>query len=293
MTNMRIIEYCISKIDSGKTIERFLKSKGYSSALITNLKKLENGVLLNETPVFVVSKLNVGDVLKIAIVDEEESENITPCDLGYPVLYEDEDYIVYDKPAGVVVHPTKVYQSHTIGNDFVFRCNLKGEKAVFRPIYRIDRNTSGIVVIAKSKLSSATKIDKDYICICYGELDNYGRFDQPIGLSDGSKIKRTLRSDGQSALTEYNRIAYNNGFSLARVKLRTGRTHQIRTHFSCNGFPLVGDTLYGSEIQQIERHALHCAKVQFKHIVTEEIITIESKLPEDMDFFLKNNNISY
>ena len=290
---MRKIEYIITENENGKTVERFFKSKGYSSALITNLKKTEKGVLLNGEAVYVVATIKTGDRLFVSIGDEENSENITPIDLGFDVLFEDEDYIIYDKPAGVVVHPTKVYQTQTIGNDFMYRCNKRGEKALFRPVYRIDRNTSGVVVIAKNKLSAATCFDKNYICICNGKLDESGFFDQPIGLCDGSKIKRTVRVDGQTALTEYKLLAYNNGYSVAQVKLHTGRTHQIRTHFSCNGFALVGDTLYGTETEGISRHALHCASVSFKHIVTGENITLQSKLPPDMCFFLKKNNISY
>jgi len=290
---VRSIEYIITENENGKTVERFLKSKGYSSALITCLKKTEKGVLLNGEPVFVVTPLKTNDCLLISIDDEEKSENIIPIDLGFSVLFEDEDYIIYDKPAGVVVHPTKVYQTQTIGNDFMYRCNQRGERSLFRPVYRIDRNTSGAVVIAKNKLSAATHFDKDYICICNGKLDESGYFDQPIGLCDGSKIKRTVGNDGQTALTEYKLLAYNNGYSLAQVKLHTGRTHQIRTHFSCNGFALAGDDLYGYETEGINRHALHCVKVHFKHIVTGENITVESKLPQDMCLFLKKNNISY
>ncbi len=290
---MRKIEYIITENETGKTIERYLKSKGYSSSLISNLKKTENGVLLNDNPVFVVEPAKTNDRLLITISDEEDSENITPIDLGFDVLFEDDDYIIYDKPAGVVVHPTKVYQTQTIGNDFMYRCSKRGETAVFRPVYRIDRNTSGVVVIAKNKLSAATTFDKEYLCICNGKLNESGFFNQSIGLCDGSKIKRTVRDDGQSALTEYERISYNNGYSVAKARLYTGRTHQIRTHFSCNGFALVGDDLYGDETEGVSRHFLHCSTVSFKHIVTGECITISSNLPQDMELFLKKNNISY
>lgn len=290
---MRKITYIITQDESGKTIERFLKSKGFSSAVITDLKKTEQGVLLNETPVFVVQKVNCGDVLSVTICDEYPSLNIVEQNLDYRVVYEDEDYLIYDKPAGVVVHPTKVYQTETLGNDFAYRCKASGQNAVFRPTYRIDRNTSGLVVIAKNKLSAATRFDKEYLCICNGKLAGEGRFDQPIGLCDGSKIKRIVRDDGQPSVTLYSAISYNNGFTLASVKLLTGRTHQIRTHFSCNGFALAGDTLYGDGNEGIERHALHCHFVAFKHIVTGEEVAIKSQMPVDMQNFLKKYDISY
>jgi len=290
---VRKIDYVISQCEDGKTIERFLKAKGYSSSLISDLKKTDRGVLLNSEPVFVIETIKKGDVLSVTIADEESSQNITPQELNFDVVFEDDDYIIYNKPAGVVVHPTKVYQSGPLGNDFAYRCIIRGEKSIFRPVYRIDKNTSGLVVIAKNKLSSATKFDKEYLCICNGKIDAEGQFNQPIGLCEGSKIKRTVRTDGQTAVTDYKLISYNNGFSLVGVKLQTGRTHQIRTHFSFNGFALAGDTLYGRETDGIDRHALHCSKVCFKHIVTGEIITIKSELPKDMANFLKKCDIYY
>ncbi len=290
---MRTIDYVISSVDDDKTVERYLKSRGFSSSVITDLKSYNNGVLVNGTPVYVISKLKSGDLLTVNLLDEVPSQNILPIDLNFAVLYEDEDYIVYDKPAGVVVHPTKVYQNETLGNDYIYRCMKRGETAVFRPIYRIDRNTSGLVVVAKNKLSAQTEIQKEYLCICSGELPYKGCFDNPIGLCDGSKIKRCLRADGQSAITNFERVSYNGGFSLASVRLLTGRTHQIRTHFSGNGFPLAGDDLYGGDTSDMKRQALHCAKIKFVHIVTGETVSVSSNMPKDMNNFIKKNNISY
>ncbi len=287
---MRSINYVIDKKDSGKTIERFLRSMGFSVSVIADLKKTSNGVMLNGQPVYVIAKITEGDNLVVNIHELENSQNIVPENCGYSIVYEDDDYIVYDKPYGVVVHPTKVYQSKTLGNDFMFRCAIDDENLIFRPIYRIDRNTSGLVVVAKNKLSSATNVVKEYICICKNNLPLKGVIDSPISLCNDSKIKRCVSKDGQTAYTEFERIGCSNGYSVARVTLKTGRTHQIRVHFSSEGYPLVGDTLYGDDCS-INRHALHCNTVSFRHMVSGQIINLSSTLPLDMMEFINKNDL--
>jgi 23S rRNA pseudouridine1911/1915/1917 synthase len=286
---MRTIEYIIDDKDDSKQILAFLKRRGYSSSVITTLKKHDSGIVLNGVRVFTTAILHSGDRLMVCI--EDEPSDITPVYCGYKIAYEDEDVLVYDKPAGVAVHPTKIYQTNTLGNDYAYRLMQRDLNCTFRPVYRIDRNTSGLVLIAKNKLASSVKVDKIYTCICHGIIPKDGSFDSPIRLCEGSKIKRETAENGQTAITHFKRIAVGNGFSEAEVRLETGRTHQIRVHFSSAGFPLAGDTLYGDYNDSIARHALHCGQIAFNHPVSGRRIELKSELPADMSDFIKENNI--
>ncbi len=286
---MREIKYIISEHDNGKSIRMFLKHRGYSTATITLLKKCDNGIVLNQKRAFTNAVLSCGDELIINLTDA--TSDIKSEDLGFRVVYEDDDILVYDKPAGVVVHPTKIYQSGTLGNDYAYRCESNNIECIFRPVYRIDRNTSGLVLIAKNKLASAVKVKKVYTCICHGTASVDGAFDGAIALCEGSKIKRAVSEFGQSAMTRYSRIASTEKFSVCNVELETGRTHQIRVHFSHAGHPLVGDSLYGREDDTMSRHALHCGHIIFENPITGKTVELISDLPDDMAEFIIANNI--
>lgn len=280
----RRLSYVIGEDNDGLMIKAFLKRKGYSSSVLTMLKKEEDGVLLNGEPAFVTRLLTAGDRLDICMTDNDVSAEAEPIEVT--VLFEDDDVIVYDKPADMVVHPTKKIQSGTLANSFYH--HVKEGAGVFRPVYRLDKGTSGIVVVAKNKLAAhllGGNIAKEYICICEGELAEKGTFLGAIGLSDNSKLKREVRADGDRAVTHFERLGVSKGFSVARVWLETGRTHQIRVHFSNDGHALVGDFLYGREYDQLPRHALHCGFVRFRHPITEEEMTFSTDLPEDMKKF--------
>lgn len=284
---------------SGQTVKRFLYAHGYTSSVITMLKKSERGIMLGGERVFVDRVLSVGDVLEISLdepLDDilKAKESYPPQQLGFTVLYEDEDIIAYDKPPLVAVHPTKKIQSGTLANDFAYHLQQRGEAGVFRPVYRLDRGTSGVVIAAKNKLACALlsgKTSKRYLCVCVGELPEKGTFDGNIGLSDSSTLKRAVRPDGQTAVTHFDCLCSANGLSLARVTLETGRTHQIRVHFSHAGFPLLGDFLYGEESALISRHALHCETAEFTHPITGEKVTLTSPLPNDISSVCEKYNL--
>ena len=286
---MRKIEYIITQIDSGKSIRDFLKHRGYSTAVITLLKKCDNGITVNGARVFTNYVLNTDDILTVHVSDK--ASDIAPEKLDFKVVYEDEDILVYDKPYGVVVHPTKVYQSGTLGNDYAYRCMELNRQCTFRPVYRIDRNTSGLVLIAKNKIASCVDVLKRYICICHGKIAEQGSFYGDISLCKGSKIKREVTQGGQSAVTHYKRIAVSDNYSLCEVVLETGRTHQIRVHFSNSGYPLVGDGLYGFDNDGLSRHALHCSEIKFTNPITCQKVELRSDLPNDMKVFIENNKI--
>lgn len=282
----RSITFNISERDDGRLIRNFLRSNGCSSATLTKLKRFDDGIMLNGKKAYVTVVLKAGDELTINL--DDKGSQIQPENLHISVLYEDDDYIIYNKPDNIVVHPTKKYQSGTLGNDFMFRF---GSSAVFRPIFRIDRNTTGLVAVAKNRVSSVTEMSKQYICICHGVLPESGTFDQPIKLCEGSFIKRTLGADGQPSVTHFKRICCNGSVSIALVTIETGRTHQIRVHFSGNGYPLVGDTLYGTADDIIKRQALHCAHIEFNHAVNGKNISVNSPLPSDFEQYLSRHNL--
>ena len=286
----RTLCFSVAPGEDGWTVKRLLQTKGCTAAVLTLLKKTADGLLLNERPVFVTARVAIGDRLTLCLSDEGDSA--LPERLDVPVCFEDDDLIVYDKPAGMAVHPTKKIQSGTLANDFAFRAGESGEHAVFRPVFRLDRGTTGLVVVAKHKLACALlegRIAKEYLCLCEGELPQRGTYDGPIGLAEVGRLRREVRPDGQPAVTHFERLDGGDGWSLARVWLETGRTHQIRCHFADAGHPLLGDFLYGTETPDWGRHALHCVSLRFTHPITGQLIRCESPLPADMADFIKNS----
>ncbi len=286
----RTLSYLIGKENDGMMIKAFLKRKGYSSSVLTMLKKEDDGIVLNGERAFVTREVAAGDRLDICMTDTDISAQPEPIEVA--VLFEDEDIIAYDKPADMVVHPTKKIQSGTLANSFYD--HIKEGAGVFRPVYRLDKGTSGVVIVAKNKLAAHLlngRIEKEYICICEGELRGEGTFDGAIGLSDLSKLKREVRDDGDKAVTHFERLSAANGLSVAKVWLETGRTHQIRVHFANSGHALVGDFLYGRESDDMPRHALHCSYVRFIHPITDKQVEIYSPLHDDMKKFMQKTGL--
>lgn len=286
----RTLSYIISHGDAGKTVKQFLRSCGVTASVLTMLKSGEDGILLNGERVFVTARLSAGDRLTVSMTDE--GETAPPENLDVSILFEDEDLILFDKPAGMAVHPTKKIQSGTLAHAFSHHMAEQGQTGRFRPVYRLDRGTTGLVVVAKNRLACALLsggVDKTYLALCEGTLPANGTFDGPIGLAEGSALRRCVRPDGQPAVTEFERLAVGDGWSMARVKLKTGRTHQIRCHFADAGHPLLGDFLYGTETPAWTRHALHCETVAFRHPVSGESLSFACPLQRDMAEFLKNS----
>lgn len=286
----RILEYTVGDADAGRSVKQILRSRGYTASVLTLLKKREDGILLNGESVFVTALVSAGDRLTLCLTEEDSTA--LPEEIEIPILFEDEDLIVYDKPAGMAVHPTKVIQSGTLANAFAFHMAAIGQVARFRPVYRLDRGTTGLVVVAKNKLACALlsgRVEKTYLALCEGVLPERGCFDGPIGTEEESALRRCVRSDGQPALTCYERLSVGENWSFARVTLQTGRTHQIRCHFAEAGHPLLGDFLYGTESPAWSRHALHCDTVSFSHPITGERVVRSCPLPQDMESFLKKS----
>lgn len=277
---MRIIEFIIEEKDDGREIRDFLRNFGVSSALLTKLKNTENGITKNGDFARAIDKIHTGDRLKITI--ESSGQMPTASDgNGVEILYNDEDILVLGKPPYMPVHESRNHRGDTLSNA---AAKYMDSDTAFRAVFRLDRDTSGAVVIAKNELAAcklAGKIKKDYYAVCRGAMTGEGTIDLPIRRVRESIIERGVFPDGERAVTHWQAVKTAEDRTLLKINLETGRTHQIRVHFSHLGHPLLGDTLYGGECDEISRQALHCKTVYFTHPITEEYIVIDSEFPND------------
>lgn len=294
----RTFVYEIDEEYAGHKIGRFLKERyKYSSKLITALKKTEDGILKNNERAFTSHILNRGDILTINI-NEEPSENIVKAFVNFEIVYEDEDMMVINKPSGVPTHPSMDNYENSVANGIMYYFGKQGKSLAFHAVNRLDKDTSGLMIVAKNpyvhaRLSDCLHTDtfiRKYKCIVHGIADNEGIIDAPIKRKEDSAIERCVSWDGQRAVTKYKKIAEYNDFSELEIELETGRTHQIRVHMAYIGHPLVGDFLYGVEERDIaKRQFLHSYYIEFIHPVTDEKMKFEIENAEDMMDFKKNS----
>ncbi len=259
-------------------VYEFLLNQKVSKRLIKQLKRTENGITKNGIHIRTIDTIIKGDI--IAIFTKEESFLTPSNEIVAPVLFEDEDCIVFDKPPHMPVHPSLNHQGDTLGN--CFSSYLKN--ITFRPVNRLDKDTSGCCLVAKNKYSASflqQNLQKVYFAVVEGKLDNKGRIDLPISRKNGSIIERCISPDGQKAITNYEVLQENTDASFVEIHLETGRTHQIRVHFSHIGHPLLGDDLYGGKLDKINRQALHCGEISFTNR-QNQLINVKSPLPADI-----------
>lgn len=286
-----IFHYQISENYNNKTIDFFLRQTGYSRRLIIDLKETEDGILLNEEPAFTNVKLKTRDFLKIRLPLEEPSEHIIPVPLPFPVIYEDEHILAVNKPADMPIHPSVNNHENTLANAAAFYFKEQGIPFVFRCVNRLDRDTTGLVLLAKHQLSGCIlseavkqrQVHREYMAICQGYIEEPGTIDYPIGRLPGSAIMRCVDMEhGEHAITHYTPVASENTMTLLRIQLETGRTHQIRIHMGAIGHPLPGDYLYNPDYTQISRQPLHSLSLRFRHPITGLEMYLNAPVPEDM-----------
>jgi 23S rRNA pseudouridine1911/1915/1917 synthase len=292
----RTFHYTISTEYNGQTLLSFLKHKNYSSQVITHLKRTENGLLLNGKWGRVRDILQAGDELTIQLTEEDSSDNIVPVKLPLDIIYEDEDILVVNKAANTPIHPSQGNYDNTLANAVAYYYQQKNETFTYRCINRLDRDTTGLLIIAKHMYSASLlsemvanhEIHREYLAIATGEVPETGTIIAPIGRVDGSTIERHVdEMQGDYACTHYKRLDYNNGYSLVSLKLETGRTHQIRVHMKHIGHPLPGDFLYNPDYSVIERQALHSHKLSFIHPISGKPLEFVADLPMDMKKFIE------
>lgn len=273
----RVLTYEITAEQAGTKIGDFLRRAGYSRHVIIHLKKTENGILLNGEWAYVGQFLKERDHLEIRIIESEASEQIVPAELPLDIVYEDEDLLIINKPADMPIHPSINNYDNTLANALMWYYQQKGETFVYRCINRLDRDTTGLLIVAKNMLSGGIlsvmskkrKIHREYLAIAEGEVPQEGVIDAPIARKEESVIERCVDFEkGDRAVTHYWRLDYRNGYSLVRLKLETGRTHQIRVHMKYIGYPLTGDYLYNPDYRILDHQALHSWKLAFRHPVT-------------------------
>lgn len=293
---IRILDYQITK--ETDSILLFLKEHGYSSNLIVHLKKTPESILKNGIWSYVNEPLHVGDTLHIHIEENEGSDNIVPNKMLLSILYEDEDILVIDKPANMPIHPSINHYEQTLANGVLWYYTAQQIPYTFRCITRLDRDTTGVTLLAKHMLSASVlskamqqkQIQKEYLALCDGVTPEEGTIDAPICRTADSVIERCVDfENGDSAVTRFVREWTNGQISLVRLKPETGRTHQIRVHMKHIGHPLLGDFLYHPGNYSMNRQALHCASLTFTHPITGEKLTINAKLPDDMQQLLSQS----
>ena len=288
----RIITYHIDARADELRTEQFLRRRGYSCQNLTQLKKMPESILINGVWSYMRTPLSAGDTLTVHIRETESSPNIPPVDLPLCIVYEDEDIIVVNKPTGMPVHPSLNNYRNSLANALMYYYQQQGKPFIFRCTNRLDRDTSGLTVIAKHMVSSSIlsamtarhKIRREYLAIVRGHVTPpSGTIDAPIGRAGTPLIERRIDFEhGERAVTHYRVVKEKNGHSLVSLVLETGRTHQIRVHMTYLGLPLVGDYLYNPDMEYIQRQALHSHSLAFRHPITGEDLKFTADLPEDM-----------
>ena len=290
---MRELSFSVPDGYDGIRLKNFLRSYcGLSSRLMIKLKREPMGITNNGLHAVVTDKLNVGDVVRLLIPDDKKQ--LEPVCLPLSVIYEDIDILILNKPSNMPMYPSPGHDCDSLANAVAAYYKERSEKIAFRPIYRLDKDTTGLVVLAKNPYMAArlaNSIQKEYIAICEGELSGSGVIDSPIGLKVGHGIQREVTPNGEKSVTRWRVLCSGDQYSLVSLELETGRTHQIRVHFSNFGHPLAGDDFYGGSHELIDRQALHCGKIRFFHPLANQELSFFIDMPMDMKKLLDVCNI--
>ena len=292
----RNIDYIIDEDSAGLRVEQFLRRKRYSGQNLSEIKRMPKSILVNGVHYYMRQELSKGDHLQVRICETQNSEKIPPTKLPLDIIYEDEDLLVLNKPAGMPIHPSLNNYTNSMANALAYYFQSQGKPFIFRCCNRLDRDTSGLTIVSKhlvsgSILSDMTKyreVHREYLAIARGSVTpSEGTIQAPLGRKEGTIIERTVDWEhGETAITHYQVVKEANDHSLVSLKLETGRTHQIRIHMKYLGYPLIGDYLYNPDMEYISRQALHSHRLCFPHPITGTMLEFTAPLPEDMQNIL-------
>lgn len=269
-----IFTYVIKEFE---TVKSFLQRHDYSKKTISAIKR--NGALIvNKQPVTVRKEMSFGDHLEVHMPIEQPSSNLIPYQKALEIIFEDDFLVIVNKPQYQNCAPSREHPHESLVEQVLAYLINKGEQSNPHIVTRLDRNTMGIVVFAKyghvHHLFSKVKFEKEYVCLAYGRTESKGVIEAPIARDNKSIITRKISKEGKYAKTSYYTLAQKDNASLCKVKLHTGRTHQIRVHFQHIEHPIVGDDLYGGHHRQIKRQSLQCCAVKFVHPIYKNEISI-------------------
>ncbi|HEX3033344.1 MAG TPA: RluA family pseudouridine synthase [Bacillota bacterium] len=303
------LSHVITEQETGQTLQAIITGPmGCSRRMIQKLTR-SKGILLNGRTAFLKKPVKTGDVVKVRIqdfsdgqVNRKPEQGITPQFMLLDIIFEDEDLLIINKPAGLKVHPTQAGESSTLSNGVAYLLAEKGLSPVVRPVHRLDTNTSGVIAFTKNQFShhqldiqlKNREMKREYLAVVEGTMDEWFPqnqvlvIDKPIGRQKGHPTRRVVRPDGEVALTYVHLVGFLKNATLVRVSLETGRTHQIRVHLSHLGHPVAGDSLYGSRgAAGIRRQALHAARLALVHPRSNEPCIFEAPMPQDMADLVK------
>ena len=286
------LEYVVTNLSKYETIKEILKEEfDISNRLLVKLKNSKQ-IYLNNLPVSVNHKVEIGDKILVDLDFNEECENIIPTKIDLDILYEDDSLLIVNKPPYMPIHPSMDHYGDSLSNGIKYYFNSINLKRKIRPVNRLDKNTSGIVIFAKNeyvqecliKQMKNNEFCKKYLAVIDGILDDeYLVIDAPITRKENSIIERCVSEYGDNAITELKPLKAFTNYSLVECVLKTGRTHQIRVHMNHIGHSIIGDDLYGKKSNLINRQALHAYYIRFIHPVNKKIIEIEAKIPKDIE----------
>lgn len=287
----RIFHYQITENEQGTTVLDFLRKKGFSRHILSSMKADKEALTKNGQRIGGREQLLAGDHFRVRLLETVDSDGIVPVSMPLSILYEDEDILVINKPADMPVHPSIGNYTNTLANGVAAYLDAKDEHSPFRCINRLDRDTSGALILAKNAFSAAVlstqmrnrQIRRTYLAVVEGITPPNGTIFAPISRVDDSVIERHVDFlRGEPAVTHYERLEVKNEHSLLEIHLETGRTHQIRVHMGYIGHPLPADYLYHPVYDCFKRQPLHSLQLEFRHPVTDKPMCLLAPVSEDM-----------
>ncbi|RAP29719.1 Ribosomal large subunit pseudouridine synthase D [Brevibacillus laterosporus] len=296
------LDHIVDEQEKGMTVEEIIRQKMSVSGRMLQRLTRSKGILVNRKAPFLKRQVKAGDLISVRIFDDKREQEAlvmlppAPFEVQLEILYEDEYFIVVNKPTGMTTHPIREDQHDTLLNQLVLYWSKQGKSLMPHTVHRLDRETSGAILIAKSsyahqladKLMREGNVDRNYIALVTGRIEQEsGTIAEPIKRDPMHKVKRQVHQKGEEAITHYKVLATNDEVSLVDIKLDTGRTHQIRVHFEYVDHPLVGDTLYRGARMGFSNQALHAYQISFNHPVTEELLQIKAPMPQKMQRFVE------